>query len=173
MLDYIALISIIGGLNLLYFLSKIDFKQGILPNELVLGFGIVGFVFHITTLFYYADVIDIGFGMVIGGGLLYLIREGANWYYKQDTLGLGDVKLMAAAGVWLGPQGILIAMTLGALAGFLHGVFVALRTKIVNKVDINLGKLSIPAGPGFAIGIIAAGIYKFWDFSSSFFIVGP
>lgn len=172
MLDFIALGCLIGGIVILYFLSKVDLKHGILPNELVLGFGIVGFVFHITTLFYYSDLIDMCLGMLVGGALLYLIREGANWFYGEDSLGLGDVKLLAAGGVWLGPEAVLIAMTVGALAGFVHGAGLALRTKIVNKIDMELSKMSIPAGPGFAVGIIVAAIYRFGDFSVIFFTAG-
>ena len=52
MLEILALLSILGGLGLLYFLSSIDLKIGLLPNELVLGFLACGLVFHLCTVFF-------------------------------------------------------------------------------------------------------------------------
>ena len=103
-------------------------------------------------------------GALIGGGMLYLIRGIANYCYDEDTLGLGDVKLLAAGGLWLGPENILIAAAVGAFAGFLHGLGVAVYTVGKAKVPMQLSKLSIPAGPGFAAGLILTAIYTFWTF---------
>lgn len=164
MLDFIAFFSMLGGVALLFLLCRIDLKRKNLPNEMVLGLGIVGFVFHMTTLFYFNDILDMVAGMIIGGGILYLVREGANKYYGEEALGLSDVKLMIAAGVWLGPEHVLIGMTLGALVGFGHGVFLAFRTMYFTKIKMDISKLAIPAGPGFAIGIFLAALYKFWTF---------
>ena len=103
----------------------------------------------------------------MGGGILYVIRMAGNAYYKQDTLGLGDVKLLAAAGLWLGMEGVVFALTAGAFAGLLHGIFVACYRAIKEKTKPNLNRLMIPAGPGFCIGIVASWLYLFygyWEF---------
>lgn len=172
MLEIIALTCLIGAVVILYCLSVIDLKHGILPNELVLGFLALGFVFHITTLFYFAhgNMIDLVIGCVVGGGMLYLIRQGANYYYDDDALGLGDVKLLGAAGVWLGAEYVLIAMIAGSIAGFLHGGFLALRAKIHSNVNMNIGQISVPAGPGFAIGILVAAFFKLFYFPALFIL---
>lgn len=162
MLEIAAFLCLPGALTVLYVLSVIDLREGLLPNEFVMALGALGLVFHISTLFQYLDSLNMVLGAFVGGGILYVIRGGANAIYKDDTLGLGDVKLMAAAGIWLGPEFILIALTAGAFAGFLHGMGVALYTVSRAKIGINLRKMSIPAGPGFAIGIIGAAIVKFW-----------
>ncbi len=131
-----------------------------------MGFATLGIVFHLSTYFIYESLTNIVLGAFIGGGILYAIRTVANAIYKDDTLGLGDVKLLVAAGLWLGPQSVLVAMTIGALCGLLHGLWIALYTKIKSKVSVNLSKLSIPAGPGFAIGIAIAGVLKFWTITT-------
>ena len=100
-------------------------------------------------------------GALIGGGMLFTIRAVANKIYQQDTLGLGDVKLMAAGGLWLGPEAILMAAAIGAFAGFLHGLGIALYTVGKAKVPMQLSKLTIPAGPGFAAGLLVMAIYTF------------
>lgn len=163
MLEIFALLSILIAFILLTALSYIDLKEGLLPNEMVLGLVACGMIFHLSLLFYYLDMPDMALGAFIGGGLLYVIRGVSNHFYQEDALGLGDVKLMAAGGIWLGPEGILIAMTVGAFAGFLHGAFVAINAMRRAGVKTDLTRFSIPAGPGFAVGIVATGIYIFRD----------
>src|SRR5262245_17971790 len=121
--EIVALLCLPAALIVLYVLALIDFRSGLLPNELVMCFAGLGFIFHFCTLFHYLSPIDMMLGAVTGGGLLYVIRTGANFLTKDDALGLGDVKLLAAAGLWLGPQGVLIALIAGAFAGLWHGVF--------------------------------------------------
>lgn len=162
MLELFALLSLCGAILLLIFLSWIDLKEGLLPNELVLGLAALSMVFHLSTLFYFDDIALILMGVLVGGGILYIMRIAANAFYGQDSLGLGDVKLMAAGGAWLGLEHILVAMTVGATAGFFHGLIVAGHTAVKTKKPLDLNRLSIPAGPGFAVGLIAAGILKFW-----------
>jgi len=162
-LDILAVLSLIGAGSLLATLSWIDLKEGILPNELVLGFLSLGVVFHTTTIFHYISMTEMALGGAIGYGLFFTIYWLASRFYHEDALGLGDVKLIGAAGIWLGPYFILPALTIGALAGILHGLIVVLRTRLISKVNINLNQLSLPAGPGFAIGIIATAVYMFRD----------
>lgn len=156
MLEIVSLLSLIGALITLFFLSKIDLKHFILPNTLVLTLLCLGLIFHITTAFYIIDLRGMALGAAMGGGILWAIRFVSNAIYKDDTLGLGDVKLLAAAGIWLGTDHILIAMIVGALAGLLHGLGFAMYKKVKTQTPLNLKTLSVPAGPGFAIGIIIA-----------------
>ncbi len=161
MLEIAAILCLIAALGLLAALSAIDLKHGILPNELVLSFAVAGLVFHLSTAFAFTDISQIFLGAVTGGGLLYLIRMGATAFYGDDALGLGDVKLLAAGGIWLGPEDVLVGMTVGAMIGFLHGSIYALYTRAKSKDKISLSRLSIPAGPGFAAGLLIAAILKF------------
>jgi prepilin signal peptidase PulO-like enzyme (type II secretory pathway) len=149
-------------LALLIALSVIDLKEKILPDKLVAGFAALGLAFHISTSFTYLSLIDMGLGALMGGGLLFAIRTLANKYYGRDTLGLGDVKLLAAAGLWLGPHFILIAMSIGALAGIAHGAGESFYRWRKTGEKPNLGALSVPAGPGFAAGIVITAILQFW-----------
>ncbi len=167
-LEFFSLACILVTLTLLLCLSYIDIKEHILPNEMVLGFAACGFVFHLSTLFHYTTLIDMGVGAIIGGGMLYLIRTVANYFYNDDALGLGDVKLMTAGGIWLGPEMILMGMTIGAFAGFLHGLSIAVYTVYHAKVPMDLSRMGIPAGPGFVLGLIVAGVMKFWSYPQMF-----
>lgn len=56
---------------------------------------------------------------VICGGAFYLVREVYFRLRGVEGLGLGDVKLAATAGIWLGWQLLAVTVTLAALAALL------------------------------------------------------
>ncbi len=165
MLSWIAFTCLVGGVAVLATLSVVDLKTRLLPNELVLGFATLGIVFHLTTLAQYVSVPHIILGGIIGFSTLYLLRAAANHLYKADALGLGDVKLIGAAGIWLGPETVMLAMAAGACASLIHGLIHAAGIAKKTESHFNLSQLQIPAGPGFAIGIVLIGIWKFREFN--------
>lgn len=144
-------------------LALTDIKTRLLPNTLVLSLALFGLAFHIITNFAFGAYLEIIWGALLGGGLLYAIRCMGNYLYKQDTLGLGDVKLMAAGGLWLGPYDILLALTLGALAGLIHGAVSFSYDKIKYKNAPQLSTYALPAGPGFITGLVIGALAKFWS----------
>lgn len=156
-MDIIAIICALIALIALLWMGWIDLKLWILPNELVLLLALTALPFHFAIDFAYGGLIYIIMGGVIGGGTLWVIRAVANRIYGMETMGLGDVKLMAAGGLWLGPQFILMALSLGALCGVLHAVILALK----NKQSLN--RMMLPAGPGFIAGLIIIGFYAYKD----------
>jgi leader peptidase (prepilin peptidase)/N-methyltransferase len=149
------------ALAVLAALTWIDLKSWILPDKLNLALAFLGLGFHASSEFSLLPPQEMFFGALLGGGLLYVIRFMGNRHYKQDTLGLGDVKLLAAAGVWLGMEGVVMAMTIGAFAGLLHGIGVGLARAIQTKSKPNFNRLMIPAGPGFCLGILLTALWKF------------
>lgn len=156
------------ALAVLTALTWIDLKSWILPDKLNLALAFLGLGFHASSQFSLLPPQEMVFGALLGGGILYVIRFFGNLHYKQDTLGLGDVKLLAAAGVWLGMEGVVMAMTLGAFAGLLHGIGVGLARAIQSKSKPNFNRLMIPAGPGFCLGIL---LTVLWKFSSLFWSI--
>ncbi len=159
--EWIAYFCLLGAAGLLIALSVIDLRVRLLPNKLVFPFACLGVLFHIVTDWQFLSPAQILIGGLCGLGILYGIRTIANYVYKTDTLGLGDVKLMGAAGLWLGPQGVMLALSLGAFAGLLHGIAVGLHSAYKNKTRPQFSRLQIPAGPGFAVGIVLAAAWVF------------
>lgn len=162
LLEILSIVILLAGLGLLIILSIIDLRTYLLPNVLVAPFALLGIAFHALNDFYYLDLWQVIIGGVVGYSVLWLIRLGGNKYYDQESLGLGDVKLLGAGGLWLGFEDVLFAMTVGAFAGLIHGVIYATYLTIKTKQPFSLTRLTIPAGPGFAIGIItvAGWMYK-------------
>jgi len=66
-------------------------------------------------------------GAAIGAGTLY----GVGWAYlalrKVEGMGLGDVKLMAMAGAFLGPSLTVFVLCTASLLGGAYGIFILLR----------------------------------------------
>ncbi len=162
--DILALLCLIGAVGLLIALSVIDLRTFLLPNVLVLPFALLAPVYHYCTGFSYLGPWAIVIGGVIGFGFMFGMRAAANAYYKDDALGLGDVKLMGAGGLWLGGEGTLLAITGGAFAGLIIGLLYAVVMAKKEGKELNLNKMAVPAGPGFAVGIIGVGIWMFHDF---------
>lgn len=152
---------ILAALTLIW-LAMIDLKLRLLPDELTGALGVLGVLFQLVThatymLAWWEPVA----GAVIGAGFLYLIRAAGNRHYGFETMGLGDVKLMAAGGLWLGLQGIVLALGIGAFCGVLHGVGFVVYERL-NGRTASLKQLSMPAGPGFIAGLVLTALWKFW-----------
>jgi len=60
-------------------------------------------------------------GAAAAGGLLWLVAEGYFRLRGREGMGLGDVKMMAMAGAFLGVQRGLLTILVGSLLGSLIG----------------------------------------------------
>lgn len=160
MLTILTILTLITTSILLGLLALIDLKTQILPNTLVLGFALCGYVFHFATLYTFVPPVDMALGGFIGGAGLFLLREIAFRLTGQDALGLGDVKLMAAAGLWLGPENLFLALAAGASFGVAHGLALHVQQRLSGNPSTITG-LALPAGPGLILGIILVGAFEF------------
>lgn len=161
--DVITLACLTIGAVLLIALAVIDLKTRLLPNRLVLPFALLGILFHTATNFTILSPLAVASGGALCFALLYGLRAAANFMYKDDTLGLGDIKLMGAAGLWLGPELVMLALSAGAFAGLMHGIIYALYIAAKNQTKPNFKRLKIPAGPGLVVGIIIGGYLLLQD----------
>lgn len=161
MLDIVSIVIIVVSLVVLSALILIDLRIRLLPNILVMVLGLCGFAFHASSLFFYDPLYDLLTGAFIGGGSLFFIRMVGNAVCKVETLGLGDVKLLTAGGLWLGPYYVLIALIAGAVAGILHGVLLMAHQWLKTKQRVAIASFSLPAGPGFIAGLLIAALAKF------------
>ena len=80
-------------------------------------------------------------GAALGSGLLW----GVGALYRKirvvDAMGMGDVKMMAMIGAYLGPVGAVLTIFLGALAG----------SVIFGPISLKTGKM-VPFGVFLALG---------------------
>ncbi len=110
---------------LLLALALIDLENLMLPDRLTLPGMVLGLILG-TWLPRSLPAALIG--ALAGAGFLFLAAETWGWLRGEEGLGLGDAKLMAMIGAFLGWQEGLVALFFAALAGALVGIFlVAIR----------------------------------------------
>ncbi len=74
--------------------------------------------------------VDALFGAALGGGLLWLVGEVYLKWRGREGMGFGDVKMMAMAGAFLGPQRTFLTILVGSLLGSILGLlFILVRRK--------------------------------------------
>jgi leader peptidase (prepilin peptidase)/N-methyltransferase len=131
-------------------ITFIDLDHQIIPNAISLPGILVGFAcsFFIPWISWSDSLL----GILLGGGSLYLVAAGYRLLTGKDGMGMGDVKLLAMLGAFLGWQAVLPVIFFASLIGSLVGV----PLMILRRAD---GKLAIPFGPFLALG---AHIYLFW-----------
>ncbi len=88
-------------------------------------------------------------GAAAGGGSLLLVAVAGRLLYGKEVMGLGDVKLMAMVGAFLGWKNVLLAIFLGSLIGSIAGVLLM----ATRKAD---WRSRIPFGPYLSIGSLLA-----------------
>jgi leader peptidase (prepilin peptidase) / N-methyltransferase len=76
------------------------------------------------------SVADSLLGALVGGGLLWVVAEGYFRLRGREGMGLGDVKMMAMVGAFVGLEGTLLAILIGSLLGSVIGLaFIAIFRK--------------------------------------------
>jgi leader peptidase (prepilin peptidase)/N-methyltransferase len=79
----------------------VDFEAMIIPDETMIAAALLGIAWRVLVWAAWPDALA---GAALAGGLGLLLRVVFRKLKGRDALGLGDVKLMAVAGFWLGPQ---------------------------------------------------------------------
>jgi leader peptidase (prepilin peptidase) / N-methyltransferase len=159
---YVILVS---GLIIATF---VDFAHRIIPDEVSIGGMAVGFIlsgFKGLSLqpfaYHFGPIIDSLMGIIIGGGIIF----GTGYlfdlvYFKllkhppiqgeTESMGGGDVKLLAMIGAFLGWKAALITFFLAPFFGMVVGLF----NMLVRKDHL------IPYGPFLSLAALAA---IFWQ----------
>ena len=146
----------------------IDIPHRIIPDEVSIGGLIVGFILNsirgvnLSPLaFNFKPLFSSLFGILVGGGVIYL----TGWlfdlvYFKllkrppingeTESMGGGDVKLLAMIGAFLGYKRALLTFFIAPFFGALIGVYI-----LITKKDH-----TIPYGPFLALAALVA---IFWS----------
>lgn len=131
--------------SLLLVITFIDLDHQIIPNTLSLPGIVLGFM--ASFLIPWLSWLDSLLGIIAGGGSLWLVAFVYHALTKTEGMGMGDVKLLAMIGAFLGYKAILPVVLISSLVGALIGV--------VGMVVTGRGrKLAIPFGPFLSLGAI-------------------
>ncbi|MCP5069367.1 MAG: prepilin peptidase, partial [bacterium] len=67
-------------------------------------------------------IVDALLGLTVAGGSMWALSAGYEWYSGRIGLGMGDVKLIAMLGSFLGLEAALGIMVLGSVIGLVYGL---------------------------------------------------
>lgn len=134
-------------LALLISIAIIDHKTQRIPDLLNLALAIAGLAMAAFTP--WLELEYSVYGGLTGFGLTFLTRAGYRWFKGFHGLGLGDVKMAAAGGFWVGIQNVPAMLFIAATSGLV----IVLITGLIKKDSLT--KISrIAFGPWLAIGIV-------------------
>ncbi len=130
--------------------SFIDLEHKMIPNVITLPgiplFAVLGIAIMGVSFF------DALLGMILGGGILYLIAVVYELLTKREGMGGGDIKLLAMLGAFFGWQSLLFILLFSSLLGS----FVGIAVMVIRKEDT---KYAVPFGPFLSAAAVA---YLFW-----------
>jgi leader peptidase (prepilin peptidase)/N-methyltransferase len=149
-IDYVVLGRFLHAVifsSLLILCSLIDMRLQIIPDVISLPMVITAPL--AVCLLPHMPWKDSLYGVLFGGGIIYVIAWSYVLLRGRIGLGGGDFKLMAAIGGWLGYQSVLPTLFVASILGSLYG--------LVFEILLRRGNLQvkIPFGPFLAIGALA------------------
>lgn len=149
----LGLISVLGTL-IVYDLTRYR-----LPQVVTLPLILCGLVFTYQTassdIYLHLAATLAGYALILALHLYWRVFRG------QDGIGMGDARLVAAAGAWFGPLWLPIFLTLGSSLGIVS-VFLARGLTAQNR---SADELAIPFGPALCLAFWIIWVFHSFDVS--------
>jgi leader peptidase (prepilin peptidase)/N-methyltransferase len=124
-----------------------DLRLGIIPNWLNLAIAVAGLARVALLESFMATIVAAGEGIAVGA-VVWLLR----WFFfslrKYQGLGLGDVKLLTASGIWIGIAGVPVQLLVASLSALTAAAILRLAGRGVGR------KTSLPFGPFLVLGLL-------------------
>lgn len=124
-----------------------DLSHKIIPNVITYPGIAVG-------LLSAATILPLGFvngviGLLVGGGILWLLAWASPYLFGKEGMGGGDIKLLAMIGAFLGWKPALMTIMLGSFLGSMVGIGL-IAARVIKREDY------IPFGPFLVCGAVVA-----------------
>jgi len=146
-LSYFFYFAFVTGLIVI---TVIDLYHQIIPDVISLpgiGMGLIASLILPQITF-----LNSLFGVLLGGGSLFLVATCYQWLFKREGMGGGDVKLLAMIGAFLGWKAVILTILLSSLIGSITGILIM----VVKGKDF---KYAIPFGPFLSLGAVISLFY--------------
>ena len=132
-------------------LAWIDWDHMLLPDVLTLPLVVLGLL--VTALLEPEQLADHAFAATLGYVAIRALGFGYRRLRGREGIGLGDAKLLAAGGAWVGLQALPWALLGGALFGIAVLVPRELRSRTLRVTS------AVPFGPGFCLALWLVWLY--------------
>jgi leader peptidase (prepilin peptidase) / N-methyltransferase len=146
-LSYLFYFSFLAALIVI---TVIDLHHQIIPDVI----SIPGMAVGLLASFVLPGMtfMDSLFGLLLGGGSLFIVATVYQWLFKREGMGGGDVKLLAMIGAFLGWKAVVLTILAGSLTGSILGIAIML---LKGKGF----KYAIPFGPFLSFGAVISLLY--------------
>lgn len=120
MISLIKITLLTISLFCIYKISIADFRRRIIPDVYLYPLTLIGllFVSYSPITDYYQSSISAIIGYTLGILIGFLFK-------KKDTdapIGMGDIKLLACGGIWLGINGLAVAIVISSILASIWGI---------------------------------------------------
>lgn len=129
-------------------LFVIDLQHRILPNRITIPGIVVGLALSLVAEPGWVSSL---LGIAVGGGLLLAVSEAYYRVRHEEGLGMGDVKMLAMIGAFLGWKLVLLTLILASFLGSLVGVGIL----VLRKESL---KYALPFGTFLATAALVAAV---------------
>ena len=113
---------------LMIVLAMIDLEHYILPDAITKPGIILGLILQFWVS--WTTPLSALLGVILGAGILAALSWGWYWWKGVHGMGLGDVKMLAMIGAFLGWKSVISTLLLASVAGSLVGAFLMLRGRM-------------------------------------------
>ena len=129
----------------------IDVDERIIPDRFSIGLVVCGFLIALLDSFM-SDTPALSWlsslsGILVGGGILFVVAELYRLITKRDGMGGGDIKLLAGIGAVLGWYPAILVILISSVLGSLYGVSLMLFAKKDRLAEM-------PFGPFIGIAVL-------------------
>ncbi len=128
----------------------VDLDHRIIPD--VISLPGIGIGFFLALIGPTLTIKDSLIGLAVGGGSLWAVAFGYEAITKREGMGMGDVKLLAMIGAWLGWKAVIFTIFFASFAGTLIG-------GLAMVIQRQGRHYAVPFGPFLAFGAL---VYIFW-----------
>ena len=134
----------------------VDLEHRIIPDEISIGGMVAGLILSLLIpQLHETPNHFLGFGwsllgVLVGGGSIYAMGVIGDFIFKKESMGGGDVKLLAMIGAFLGWKSAILTFFIAPFFGMVYGIIVKIRTK----------ESLIPYGPFLVIGALISLFYS-------------
>jgi leader peptidase (prepilin peptidase) / N-methyltransferase len=107
---------------ILLYVAWIDFHRFLIPNRFTYPMIILGLIFNSLSPLPWCDAHLAWLGAILGYFLLWIINQVYKRVRSYPGLGMGDAKLLAGLGAWLGIHSALWTLVLASFCGIIGGL---------------------------------------------------
>ena len=111
-----------------YLISAADFRRRIIPDAYLVPLFLIGLLTVNFFPYWICTVGDSVIGAILGYALGAIIGSVFDYIGQKKSpkspapIGMGDIKLLATGGIWLGTTGLAIALVFSCVFGYLWGI---------------------------------------------------